>query len=595
MLIKALCDYYDMLAENGKVSEKGFANVPVKYKVILSPEGEIREILDISEVTVIKDSKGKEKSVKKDTEIRLPFREKSTSEKAYLLDHRGKYIFGLAYDSKTGELTAASVSANTKFRELNLQFIEGMDSPAVNAFRAFLEKWEPEKETESPVMKALGKAVSEPGFCFSTEGQKSDVHTDELIIEKIRLDAARTDEDEYTDICAVTGKKGRTAEIHNSVKGILGQKAGTFVCVKGSAGESYGMEKAYTSNISEETMNKYTEAFNILTSEVDSTTQKPKHKAYIDSMTVVFFAVDRMSDKEDEMLRWLAFDDGLKADEANSTLVKLMDCIRKGESCDYDALQLNKDTEYVVAGFVPNSSRVSMKFLYHDSFGKIMDNIMMHQQDISLENMKRAVTVRDMMKELVSPVSSNAEVPPPLVSAVFDSIFYGRAYPAALLETVVRRVKTDSDTDESSYRKLNPVRAGIIKAYLNRKARISNNKEEIKMALDTTNTDPAYLCGRLFAMLEKIQRKALGDVNSSIKDSYFAAACSKPATVFPRLMMLSQAHLSKLDNNGFGYNKVLGEITALMGNEFPNTLSLEDQGRFILGYYQQSFAKKEDK
>ena len=44
------------------------------------------------------------------------------------------------------------------------------------------------------------------------------------------------------------------------------------------------------------------------------------------------------------------------------------------------------------------------------------------------------------------------------------------------------------------------VRIGIIKAYINRKYRIEQKREEIKMALDNEEKNTAYRCGRLFAV-----------------------------------------------------------------------------------------------
>ena len=114
------------------------------------------------------------------------------------------------------------------------------------------------------------------------------------------------------------------------------------------------------------------------------------------------------------------------------------------------------------------------------------------------------------------------------------------------------------------------------------------------MSLDTKNTNPAYLCGRLFAVLEKIQERAsTGKLNRTIKDTYFASACSSPAIVFPRLLTLTQNHLSKIEY-GYYWNGCIGEIMNLLDStEFPQTLSLTEQGMFIIGYYQQYYNKKE--
>ena len=169
------------------------------------------------------------------------------------------------------------------------------------------------------------------------------------------------------------------------------------------------------------------------------------------------------------------------------------------------------------------------------------------------------------------------------------SALNGTNYPEALLETVIRRVRTDCDDDKNHYIKLNDTRVGIIKACINRKLRKAGKKEEITMALNTENKDPAYLCGRLFAVYEKIQKDASGDLNRTIKDSYFASVCARPSAIMPKLSMLAQNHLRKLSTgSNVYYNNLIGEIIDGLDGMFPQTLDLDSQGRFIVGYYQQN-------
>ena len=152
-----------------------------------------------------------------------------------------------------------------------------------------------------------------------------------------------------------------------------------------------------------------------------------------------------------------------------------------------------------------------------------------------------------------------------------------------MLHTVLYRLKGDENMGYNH----GAVRIGIIKAYLNRKARLSNNKEEITLALDIENKNQAYLCGRLFAVLERIQEKAYGDtLNRTIKDSFFASACARPVSVFPRLLKLSQNHLAKLDNDTY-WQKLIGEIVGKIDGQFPSTMPPDEQGKFIIGYYHQ--------
>ena len=118
------------------------------------------------------------------------------------------------------------------------------------------------------------------------------------------------------------------------------------------------------------------------------------------------------------------------------------------------------------------------------------------------------------------------------------------------------------------------------------------------MALDKENQNPAYLCGRLFAVLERLQQAASStQLNRTIKDAYFASASAKPAIVFPKLMRLAQNHLAKTKSAVY-YNILIGEILDKLDGEFPDWLTLTEQGKFIIGYYQQTqsfFAKQQDK
>lgn len=123
------------------------------------------------------------------------------------------------------------------------------------------------------------------------------------------------------------------------------------------------------------------------------------------------------------------------------------------------------------------------------------------------------------------------------------------------------------------------------------------------MALDESNTDRAYLLGRLFAALERLQLVASGrgkDLNATIRDRYYGAASTTPAAVFGRLLSLSMHHASKARDDGGGViaeKTKAGIMSQLPAEGFPRTLGLEDQGLFAVGYYHQReafFTKRTD-
>ena len=204
----------------------------------------------------------------------------------------------------------------------------------------------------------------------------------------------------------------------------------------------------------------------------------------------------------------------------------------------------------------------------------------------------RLISLNQLKKELVSPRSKKEKVDTTLMSSVLKSIFHNSPYPFSFFSKMMIRIKND--------REINSVRAGVLKAYFNRKSRFLKQKEEFKLSLDKTNTNSNYLCGRLFAVLERIQEVSQDNKSESktIRDSFFASAASMPSTVFPNLIKKAQYHLNKLEpSSEVFYSKQIGEIIDLLGTEFPSYASTEEQGKYMIGYYHQKedFFKKKNR
>ncbi len=161
------------------------------------------------------------------------------------------------------------------------------------------------------------------------------------------------------------------------------------------------------------------------------------------------------------------------------------------------------------------------------------------------------MTIQDILKETISKKASDPEASPLMAGSVFRAILDNTPYPAALYNAIINRIRADQDDPKKFIKKINYARAAIIKAYLLRKYRNQPQhpiQEVLVMSLNEQSTHPAYVLGRLFAVLEKVQQEAIGDVNASIKDRYFTSACASPASVFPILLRLSQHHISKAAN-----------------------------------------------
>lgn len=583
MLIHALSSYYDILAKAGKVLPEGYSNVKVHYKICLTEDGRIDDIISCKDRFEQKAAKGKVKEVWIPKNMIMPQRTEKSGIDANVIEHRPLYLFGLNCEKERlspDDRTGKAKKSHDVFVSSNLEFLEGLDSPVINAYRKFLQTWNPEEETQNRFLLGLGKEYDKSGYAFCLSG-----FSDQLLHEDVQIKSKweewyQKQSEEGNNLCisqcAVSGIQAPIARVHSKIKGVYGGlPTGTvLIGFNNSSENSYGNEQSYNSNISGQVMKKYTEALNYLLG-------TRNHKLLLDDMTIVFWAMNPEETCEDLMLAmFCGQSDQMDAEQTNQMLKSLLEDAREGKIVT-DRLQstdqIQTDVDFYMVGLKPNSSRLAVKFVYRKKYADILWNIARCQEELQISEEIRPVSLARMRAELLSPKRKNDTVNPALLSKIFEAIVYGSRYPEALLGTVIRRIKTDTDM------KVNEVRAGLIKACINR----NHKKEELKVALDKENHTPAYLCGRLFAVLEKLQQDASGNsLNRTIKDAYFASASSRPAIVFPKLLKLAQNHLNKSKYPGV-YNKLIGEITWHLEGEFPETLLLTDQGRFIIGYYQQ--------
>ncbi len=594
MLIHALCDYYDILAKTGQVLPDGYSLVKIHYLISLTEDGEIDDIISQKENEEIITAKGKVKINQIPKNMKMPQRTEKTGIEANIIEHRPLYIFGLNVEDRiltTQDRTEKAKKSHEAFVHDNLDFIEGLESPIIQAYRNFLLHWMPEKETENSFLLGLGKEYGKSGFAFCLSGYPEILlHEDDLIKkrweEHYQEDINNNDKN-YISQCAVSGENAPIARIHSKIKGVYGGLATGSVLIgfNNTSENSYGKEQSYNSNISELVMRKYTEALNYLL-------EKRGHKILLDDVTIVFWAMEAEKSAEDLIMAMLyGQSDKMNAKQTETMLKQLLANSKKGRITETQLQSLgiiDANVDFYMIGLKPNSSRIALKFIYHRKYADILWNIAKFQKDLQITDEIHPFSLKKIKEELISPKSQNDKVNPALLTKLFEAIIYGRKYPEALLSTIVERVKKDTDL------KVNAIRAGIIKACIQRKFQ----REEFHMSLNKLNVEPAYLCGRLFAVLEKLQQDASGgSLNRTIKNAYFASAASKPVMVFPKLILLAQNHLDKVKRLSQGssykgmrtgtYERLIQEIIDLMEGEFPGSFDLLNQGRFIVGYYQQ--------
>lgn len=421
------------------------------------------------------------------------------------------------------------------------------------------------------------------GVSFRIEGDTKIVAEEEVISNELCKD----DDTKEGQICMVTGKRSEIARLHHKTPLPSATFASLISFQKSSGYDSYGKEQAYNAPISVEAEFAYTSALNIMLDK-DS-----RNKFSIGNRTFLFWASsnnDACRQTEESIFSLFGFSEQ-KEDNPNAKIEQ----VRKVFNAIYSGqIKTTLDDKFFILGLAPNSARIAVVFWSETTLKDFAGKIMRHFVDMEIVDLRKEERPYMGLKDILSCVTlggKQSDATPNLPDAVVKSIFMGYPYPQTLFASCIRRIRAEQDIAPYN----SPCRAAILKAYLNRSN--TNNNKAITVMLDKENTNKGYLCGRLFAVLDRIQEKA--NNQHSIQERYMNAASATPAAVFATILNLSNHHTEKLDTGlRIYFEKLKQEIIAgLTADGFPAHLDLQDQGRFFIGFYHQRqdfFAVKQD-
>jgi len=512
---------------------------------------------------------------------------------SFLWDN-GKYVLGVDTDAAGTGLTFFPDRLEM-FREVHREAFGNTDDPGLRALLGFLDFWTPEKFTEL----GWSREILGQNIVFSLSDDWWDhqgfLHDRDAAKAAWRRVSAPSD---ARAMCLVTGETAPPARLHPAIKGVWGaQSSGaSLVSFNLDAFESYGKEQGANAPVSEAVAAAYGTALNHML-------RGNTNRVQIGDASVVFWAdtskigraewlvgglLDPPTEREVEEKAKAGPDDAQETRKLFDVLTKLSE----GRGLEELELGLNPETAFFVLGLSPNAARLSVRFWYESTLKKLTERHQEHWTDLKLDPPAWKSPPKHKALLIQTAVLDKWEnVPPNLGGEVMRSILTGDRYPRTLLASVIQRIRADGD--------IRPERVAICKAVLARDLRIKGPdtywtpKEEVFVSLDRENKDPAYRLGRLFAVLEGIQYRALGSVNASIRDRYFGAASATPAGVFPLLLRGSNHHLSVLRKKpetkklAGWFEGQIAEIVEELEMNLPSHLGLEAQGRFVVGYYHQ--------
>lgn len=591
MILQALVRYYETLLKQGKVEEPGWSAAKVSAEIQLDEEGNLLGVLTLQNEV----QRGK-KTVLTDSLLQVPevFKRSSGVRPNFLYDN-SSYFFGVDEKGKPKR----SIQCFEAARTFHHQLLDECDSPVARGILKFFDSWQPEKAEENPIFQQnRDEIVGAAGLVFAVNGQEAQQDPE---IRQRWMDYKKEGggEDSEKGQCLVTGKVAEIALTHPNIKGVKDAQSSGAALVSFNAPslESFGHEgdQGLNAPVSEYAAFAYTTALNQLVREGNS--------LLCGDTTVVFWAQSGEPLYQQVYLGFL--NPSGNGENKEDTVRAVLEKILQGVAADVDGITLSPDEPFYVLGLAPNAARLSVRFFWQNTFGVTLKHLQNHQDRLEIvrpswEKERGAyLPLWRLLTASVNPKATKKQALPLLAGSLLRSILQDAPYPEAMYRQFLLRIKAESGDAKISY-----PRAAFVKAYL-----LKNHLEkwggEITMNVNENCKAVPYVLGRMFAVLEGLQQDS-SEVSATIKDRYFNAACATPGAVFPVLLKLANAHLNKLGrtNKGLAVNiqKKLGSLMEKIsmpdeGNPIPGRLTLDEQGMFILGYYQETqarYTKKEE-
>lgn len=577
MILQALTAYYEQLVRQGKLSAPGWDDsFKVSYELRLNDAGQLLRVVPLlTEKTVGK------KTVLAPRAMRVPAHEKRSSGIAanFLCDN-STYLLGADEKGKP-ERAADCFKACAK---LHHTILDGVDSPAARALLAYFDSWDPAQAAAHPLLAEQWKEIT--GNANLIFGYEAADHSHSFVNDDPAIQnawqARYNDRSADSDMgqCLITGKYAPIERTHPNISGVPGAQSSGAALVSFNAPAfcSYGHEQGDNAPVSKYAAFAYTTALNRLLAD-------RSHCKHVGDTTILCWAENAEPVYQDAMSMFLFGADeatGIQESDVQAALKRLS----AGQTVPFLEKELSPDQHFYLLGLAPNAARLSVRFFLRDTFGSFAQNLQKHAEEMEIDCSEkekfRTLPIWAVVNETTRTVPGQPAKPSPqLAGDLLRAVLTGGRYPATLLNGVTLRIRAEQAVTRG--------RAAVIKAYYLRNYPTELNKEVYTVSLNETTNVP-YLLGRLFSVLEAVQKAANPGINTTIKDRYFNAACATPGMSFPTLLRLSQKHLRKL-NDGLAthYDKQITELMAqLPESGFPARLSLPDQGKFTIGYYHQT-------
>lgn len=578
MILKALYDYYH---RSGDLAPEGFEYKEIPFVIVLDESGKVINVED-------------RRIDKRRSQTFLVLKESRTSApKPFAFYDNLEYVFGYIpefleqannddkKDNQEQKRKKIEEKHNLFVARCEDLFINNSDCKVFKAVNLFYKINGPDFVKSLPIWNDILTKVG-ANISFKLLGDTIIAASEPILNNEVKYEDS-SPINSFPN-CLITGLKSKPVEITAATMIPGSQAMAKLVAFQVNSGyDSYGKKQGNNAPISKSAEAAYTTALQKLLS-------KDSHNKFLVGDRTFLFWASSQSDgaKELEELTYSFFG---YVDEKTDDPNKRIEKVKKVFSSIYSGtISSDLDDKFYILGLAPNAARIAVVYWEETSLRDFAYHILSHCEDMALIDNRLGKIPYYGLRQMMSSVTLSgkvSDVQPNLPEATIKSILQGTPYPYSLFISALKRILAEQNATIG--------RVAIIKAYLNRLIDSSNKK--LETMVDKENVNQGYLCGRLFATLEYIQKRSSG--TNSIRERYMNAASSTPSAVFSTLLNLSVHHIDKLERGiQIYFEQIKGEIIdKILADGFPAHLSLQDQGRFMVGYYhqlQEFYTKKEN-
>lgn len=542
MILERLIELRDRMLND---SESGITPAyhkrqPVKWVLEISSDGTFEGLLQTG------------KTKKEIKEFETPYAKRTSGVLPLLFADKAEYSLG---DSTNDS------ERHTAFRQLATACAEHYDLAPLRSYITFLES---PVELEKARQEAIKREVV-PGEIIIPRVDSITL-TNLPEVRKYWQDIQDSEAAEQSGLeaeCMVCGERKPIARTH-PVELLVGADRVGMVTANSDAFLSYGLRQSEVAPMCQGCARGYGEGLSYLL-------KNEGHRLRTSNLTWVFWTREETELNFAQMI----------SDPQLSEVKALLQSVQKGR------LQQTNTNAFYALALSSNKSRLIVRNWLNVSLAEAKESLAAYFNRQKISGRDGEDHPIKLMGLAGATVRDLKDLPPQTVPALFNNALCGTPLPIWMLQQALARARAERENV------MTRPRAALIKMVL-----LSNNlfTEEIMPGLNPEHPHPAYHCGRLLALLDLIQQKAI-DARATLVDRYYGAASSTPAMVFGGLLRNAQNHLSKLRKTEYGrfhfFDRTITEITAHIP-AFPKVLTLEEQGLFALGFYQQRNRPKAD-